>query len=689
MPQSTEAKTGSRRPAVIVATLKRLYWGSIVGSLLTATTGIILITLKFGLGLVHLSYDLPFAIAPSIQPAEAVMVYMDDESYKNLGQNQNAPWDRALHARLLDRLTAAGVKAVAFDIIFSDPGSNPESDAAFAKAIRANGKVVLGADVVVTGYGRQAEGIAMNSLVVPYDPFKEAAAALGTAEVRPDDDLFIRHPTPMLKDDVLSTLSWSTAALVGAEVTKQESNRTGERWMHYYGPPTTIPNVSYDRALIAEGTDRLPDATFSNKVVFVGARMPTKFAGERKDEFPTPHSRWAKDFPFMPGVEIQATACLNLVRGDWLRRLPQAVETVVLAILGLVVGFALARLGAWAATGLALALTILASVLAYLSFTHLLIWFPWLLIVAQIFVALIWSIVFNSIQLYVQNKLYEASLALYLSPKLVKKFSNDKTLLKPGAKKETLTILFSDIASFTSISEGMDSDQLAKDMNTYFEVAVSQCVHHTDGTIVKYIGDAIFAFWNAPDPQNDHQFRACEAALRFRDQPPQYMNGQQLITRIGLHTGVANVGNFGSRARVDYTALGENINLASRMESFNKYMGTEVLLTGETQAGVEGRVVTRFLGSFRLKGFERNVEVHELVGLPEKAEASRPLREAFAAAVKRFKQRDFDGAKQAFEQILKTAPNDGPTKFYLKHLADLKTHPVPDDWEGEIELKEK
>ena len=83
-------------------------------------------------------------------------------------------------------------------------------------------------------------------------------------------------------------------------------------------------------------------------------------------------------------------------------------------------------------------------------------------------------------------------------------------------------------------------------MNLYFQTAVAQCIHHTDGTIVKYIGDAIFAFWNAPELQGDHPFRACEAALRFRDQPPQYMNNQQLITRIGLHTGVANVGNFGS-----------------------------------------------------------------------------------------------------------------------------------------------
>lgn len=685
----TEANAEARRPSTTVASLKRLYWGSIVGALLATTMGFILIRFQFGLGLVHLSYDLPFAVAPIVRPSEAVMVYMDDESYKNLNQDQNAPWDRALHAQLLNRLTAAGAKAVAFDIVFNNPGPRPESDEAFAKAIRAQGKVVLAADVVATGYGRQDEGVAMNALVLPCDLLRDAAADIGTAEMQPDDDLFIRRHTSMLNDDVLSIMSWTTAALVGAEVTKQEVNRSRERWMNYYGPPTTIPNVSYDRALATEGTDWLPDSTFSNRIVFVGARILTKAAGDRKDEYPTPHSRWSTQYRFMPGVEIQATACLNLIRGDWLRRLPESVETGVLVILGLAIGFGLARLGAWAATGLAIALAIAASVLAYLSFTHLLVWFPWLLIIAQIFVALIWSIVFNSIQLYVQNKLYEASLALYLSPKLVKKFSSDKTLLKPGAKKETLTILFTDIANFTSISEGMEGDELALHMNKYFETAVAQCIHYTDGTIVKYIGDAIFSFWNAPDLQNDHKLRACEAAVAFRNLPPQFMNGQLLITRIGLHTGVANVGNFGSTARVDYTALGENINLAARMEGLNKYLGTIVLLTSETHAGIEDKFTTRFLGDFRLKGFEKSIGVHELIGLPDKAEATRALREAFAAAVELFRKKDFDGAEKAFHRVLEISPKDGPSKFYLKHLAELREHPVPDDWAGEIELKEK
>ena len=285
--------------------------------------------------------------------------------------------------------------------------------------------------------------------------------------------------------------------------------------------------------------------------------------------------------------------------------------------------------------------------------------------------------------------MYQQSLALYLSPKLVKKFASNKELLRPGAKKETLTILFSDIAGFTSISEGMDSDELARHMNSYFQTAVAQCIHHTDGTIVKYIGDAIFAFWNAPDPQSDHALRACEAALRFRDQPPQYMNGQQLVTRIGLHTGVANVGNFGSTTRVDYTALGESINLASRMEGLNKYLGTDILITRDTQEGASGKITTRFAGHFRLKGFEKAVEVYELVGLRDRMETTRPWRETFEHALKEFERRNFDAADAGFRCALEMRPNDGPANFYLRQTAELRVHPPGPDWAGEIELKEK
>src|SRR5262249_51802738 len=150
----------------------------------------------------------------------------------------------------------------------------------------------------------------------------------------------------------------------------------------------------------------------------------------------------------------------------------------------------------------------------------------------------------------------------------------------------------------------------------------------TDGTLVKYIGDAIFAFWNAPEAQPDHAWRACEAALRFRELDEHRSADPPLHTRIGIHTGPARVGNFGSLDRVDYTALGEAVNLVSRLEGLNKYLGTDCLISRDTREAAGDRVVVRGLGLFQLKGFGNPVEVYELVSWPSQEESSRPWREA-------------------------------------------------------------
>ena len=666
-------------------TTRQTWLGGGIGVLFAVTVGFGLLdtTLNLGKKLIDLSYDLPFHFRPITKPNEVVMIYMDDDSHRELQQPYDGPWDRGVHAQLLERLTADRAKAVVFDVLFSGTNLNhPDGDKRFARAIKENGKVVLGAEYAFTADGSP-------TLHRAIDPFYDAAAsAQGFVQLLPDQDFIVRRHlhVPLEKDaDSYSSFTWEAAALLGAAATSDPKNRFTERWLNYYGPPGTLRRVSFHRAITTN--IYYPAGAFSNKVVFVGSSLKTKFSGERKDEYRTPYTKGGQ---FGPAIDAHATQFLNLVRGDWLNRFSAPAELAVIALAGLLFGYGLSLLRPLAAGSVAIFGAIVITVIAHLLFWKFRLWFPWMIIVAaQIPVALLWSVIFNSVQLYVQNKLFEQTLSFYLSPKLVKKFANDKELLKPGAKKETLTILFSDIAGFTSISEGMDSDELALHMNKYFETAVTQCIHHTDGTIVKYIGDAIFSFWNAPDLQADHQLRACVAALRFRDQPPQYMNNQQLITRIGLHTGVANVGNFGSTVRVDYTALGESINLASRMEGLNKYLGTDVLITGETQAGIDGRLVTRSLGKFRLKGFERSVDVYQLVDSPDKSEASRPMRESFAEALKLFQNGNFAGAETAFRSVLVLAPKDGPTLFFLSQIEHFREEPPPSQWNGEVELKEK
>jgi adenylate cyclase len=326
---------------------------------------------------------------------------------------------------------------------------------------------------------------------------------------------------------------------------------------------------------------------------------------------------------------------------------------------------------------------------AHLLFSKWLTWFPWLILVIQVVVAHAWSVLFNSVQFYVQKRIMENTLSMYLSPKLVKKFARDPRLLKPGAEKQTLTIVFTDIEDFTSLSQGMDSDKLAEFMNRYFHIIVGDCIHPADGTVVKYIGDAVFAFWNAPEAQDDHALRACDAALRMRKMGEMKMRGKTVRTRVGIHTGEANVGNFGSLERVDYTALGENVNLASRLEGLNKFVGTDCLISGETRSAIGDRLVMRRLGLFTLKGFDKSVEVFEIVGLPETAESTRKWREAFAEALGAYEGGHFELAAMAFRGVLDLKPGDGPTEFYLGRLDDLSKEPLEGDWTGVTLLREK
>jgi len=664
--------------------LKENLRGGIFGAMLTAGLGFGLLyfdNLPPGRALINSSYDLLFLGKASVRADDIVLVHMDDKSHLELEQPFNGSWDRGIYARLLERLTADHAKAVVFDIIFSDPNpAHPEGDQKFAEAMKRNGKVVLAADFKPDSQG--------NSVFTrPIDLFLDAASRWGMAQLLPGQDLIVRRHFHAHPDTDRSSISWLAAELLGARVTKDPQQRFVERWMNYYGPPSALPEVSLHLAL--EPNYFCPPGFFRNKVVFVGAYLTTFFSGERKDEF---HSPYTIGNQFMAGVDVHATQFLNLWREDWLRRLPPAGEASLIILLGLVLGYGFTRFRPWTAAGLALITTLaIVAVAEYLFLAHRL-WFSWIVIAAaQIPAATLYSVIFNSFQLYLQKRLLEQSLALHLPPQRIKQFVRRPELLRPGAEKQMLSIMFTDIEDFTTLSEGMDSDELARMMNHYFDAAISG-IHQAEGTVVKLIGDAIFAIWNAPDQQPNHRSLVCQAAVLLRDQVVQFTGAQsqvKLRTRIGVHTGLANVGNFGSADRFDYTALGENINLASRLEGLNKHLGTDILITRQTAEGASDKIVTRLAGHFRLKGFEKVVEVLELFGLADPGKATKAWRETCEHALKEFQQKNFDAAERGFRCALEMRRNDGPAKFYLRQIAELRLRPPGPGWAGEIELKEK
>jgi class 3 adenylate cyclase/CHASE2 domain-containing sensor protein len=673
------------------ASFKQRWLGMLIGILLPTAIGLILSGTIAGEYLTRWSYDRPFLLRGPLEAKEAVVVYLDEASHTALEQPYDRPWNRDLHARLLKRLTAEKAKGVVFDIVFSDPGPDPSVDRVFASAIKENGRVILAADAVLAGFS----GTTGRKYDPPYELFYDAAEGrIGSAEYIPDGDLMIRQYLVGLPGQTISSEAWAAAQLVGANVTTNELVHDNAMYVNHYGPPGTIPGVSFYQAIADDVT--LPTDFFKDKVVFVGAKTVTKYSGERKDEYATPFSslsiRQGSDLKFTCGAEIHATAFLNLIHGQWLKRLGQGQELWIISLMGGFFGLLLVQCRPMAAVLLGTVLALAVTAANYALFTQKFTWFPWLIpVLIQIPLAVVWAVTFNSVQLYVRNQLLEQTLGKHLSPKRVKQLRANPEFLEPGAQKQRLTILFSDIENFTTISEGMDSDELAKLMNRYFETAVSDCIHKTDGFVVKYIGDAIFSFWNAPEEQKSHEVLASEAALLLRTRVVAYSKDGQtntLRTRIGLHTGEANVGNFGSAARIDYTAIGENINLASRLEGLNKFLGTDILISSAVKQGLGDLFVTRSVGKFRLKGLERAVEIFELIGTKDQTAETESWRGIFAQALEAFANQQFNDAKLAFCEVLQLR-KDGPSRFYLKYLEEIRPESLDDKWRGEVELKEK
>lgn len=668
----------------------RRAWAAVAGAILATVCGLALFWFEnMGGWLARSSFDFPFAFRSQAQPKEVVIVYQDEESHRDLAQPFNAPWDRSLHARLLDVLRQQQAKVVAFDILFTDPNTNnPAADQQFADAIQRHGRVILSANYLQS---EPVEGITQETIQMPFDDLLKASAGWGNVKTLPEPDSGVRTHFPTLFNaagfDEMPTLAQAAAQAAGSPIARPTPAQRGLRWLNYYGPPGRLAHIRYSNALLPEGVE---PGYFRDKIVFVGAQQSAGFTGAGKDEFATPYTRWGMGFA--PGVEIHATACVNLLRGDWLTRLPAPVEAALLAALGTGFGLVFARLrpllSALAALGSVLLIAVSSCLLVWWT-RH---WYAWLIVVAvQIPVALLCAWLSQSFQWYVERKLLVESLSLHVPPSRVKELLRQPELLKPGAKLQRVSILFTDISNYSLISESTVLKDLEKMLNQYFEAALG-AVHETEGTVIKLIGDAIFAVWNAPEEQTDHQERACHTALLLKDQLQLFdatNDNAPLKTRAGLHTGEALVGNFGSSKRFDYTVMGDAVNMAARLEGLNKHLGTLILSTREFQMAIAGKFVTRPVGSIRFKGIARGVQVDEIVGTLDCLEATRDWRESFAEGLHKFRRREFEEAEKAFQKTLLLRPKDGPSLFYLKQTKRFQEKPPDENWPGDVGLDEK
>lgn len=292
-----------------------------------------------------------------------------------------------------------------------------------------------------------------------------------------------------------------------------------------------------------------------------------------------------------------------------------------------------------------------------------------------------------------QKKYIKRALSLYLSGSVMQEILSNPAKLKLGGTRKTISVLFSDVAGFTTISEKLEAETLAQLLNQYL-TKMTQIVFASEGVLDKYIGDAVMAFWGAPLDQKDHALRACSAALKMRQAMTEIQKDwfavgvNEFDMRIGINSGDMIVGNMGSDLRFDYTLIGDNVNLGSRLEGINKEYGTHIVVSGATHELVKNDVIARKIDTVAVKGKASGVPIFELRGLGRPTGQEQIFLDTFEKARNAYHEGQFKKALADFEELIKKYPDDFCTKLYIERCRHFYKFP-PKNWDGVFHAKSK
>ena len=536
-------------------------------------------------------------------PREIVVVAIDEPSFAEL--RLQWPWPRSLHGKLIDSLKEAGASVIALDVVFAEP-SSPGEDLALADAMRRAGNVVLASDVEVIADRKYDQEMGIE----PLSPFREQALT-GIVTVPIDRDNVVRRFYPMKGEERLFA---EQAAFVHTK-TMHRVPEGANIW--YAGPSRTFTTVSYYQAL--EPSKFLPANFLRGKIVIVGKAVKSGAEPERStaDIFATPFL-FSGQRGLMYGTEIQANMVSDLLGGQFVMRLGTFNTAVLFFLMGLLGSFLQVK---WRPIRSGL-LTLLCLV-GYLAITYhalekLNLWIPTLLVALPFFLPYgTWGA-----EAYVQSEKRRREIrrafSHYVSPSVLESVLSHPEDLKLGGKRVEATVLFSDISGFTAIAEKMPPEDVAGLLNRYLGKMTAVILQHK-GTLDKFIGDAIMAFWGAPADDADHALNACRAAVAMQERL-ESLRGELkadglpgIDVRIGINTGMVIAGNMGSPDLFDYTVLGDTVNLASRLEEANKQFGTRILISSSVYEKVAGKAEARPLGKISVKGKTEEVDVYELL----------------------------------------------------------------------------
>lgn len=621
------------------------------------------------------------------------------------------PWPRALYVPVLRFLTEAGAKAVAFDMLFTESSRELGDDAEFASAIKSSIPVISAVSLRRDRSAAQSENEALFAdlqkpkadaiskfvegraqpvypfAVLPIPEIMRASVALGNVTTEPDEDKMFRR-TPVLgylQDIPVFNLPFAMfhavepAMATGRHLTHL-MDASGKLLIRFFGPAATYDSFSIHAVInswleLEEGrTPAIPLAEFKDAYVFIGASAPGLL-----------------DLRSVPvggaysGVEINATIFDNLVQKSFLRELStRGAMCVTMLLLACASGIVLLQaryqlIGAVSLVG--------GWVGACFYFASVGWWVP--MIVPTLGVSLVLLLgFFLQYQLEgKQHRFIKNAFQHFVTPHVIQKIIADPSLLALGGERKELTMFFADLVGFTTLSEKLEPAELVRFINSFLS-EMTDVILSFEGTIDKYEGDAIIAFWNAPLAIADHQDRAVKAAVRCQERLRECSKrferdfNVKAEMRVGINTGIVTVGNFGSASRFNYTMIGDAANIAARLEGANRIFGTRILVSEETKGGIREQIYWRRVASVRLKGKNEATQIYEpLDSVVQRTIIERLTR--YEAAVGLFESGDLVKAKDAFGEF----SDDPVSRSYLARISRIQEG--VEDWSAVWILTEK
>ncbi len=675
-------------------------WRLLAAALALAVSAALLVAfhLRLGAGLQESASDFLFVTRVTRPAASTMIVGIDQRSHRTLVARlgPQSQWPRTLYARAIDALVEAGARVIALAVLFDS--ARPE-DAVLGAAIRQAGNVVI----PVVAQGPQdfdpQPGVAQRFQIFfrSTSEVRRAAAAEGLANITVAKDSVVRGLPLLLRagDEELPAMPLTIAALY-ARRPRVLDGPPGPGTVYAAGRAVPVGEGGILRINFlglpsgAAGTGPFPivsfvdvlDGTFDrslvrDRIVLLGLTI------RGLEEHPTPTTSDLR----MSGVEVLANAVETIVHQRYLVPVDRAVTSALVVVLALLAAGLAIGVAPWLATAAALV-----GLAAYLTVAALLFERGWVLDLVYPPAALLLTATFTLTHRVVfveaEERLIRQAMGRYLSPAVGRWVLENPRRLALGGELRQMSVLFSDIREFTTFAHALPPETLVALLNRY-RGEMTDVVFAHDGVLAQYAGDAIEAFWNAPMDQLDHARRACQAALDMlagleRLRPVFAAHAWPgLDIGIGINTGPMIVGNTGSRDRLAYTAVGDAVNVAARVEGLTKDYGVHIVIGEETRRATGDAFACRFLDRVAVKGRPEPVAVYELLAPAGAVAPAQVVQLArYVEGVELYRARKWEEAERIFAALEREMPTDGPITLYRQRSRTAIETPPPPDWDG-------